>query len=484
MKIFKIVIIGVVVLFFISVAGVWIFLSTLDVNRYIPDVAKVVFQSTGRDLKVGHAGLTLSLTKGVALELKDVSLSDDKRFSDKLFLRIGRLVLAMDVKAALIDKSIVVPEVIVVDPEVMIIRAKDGSINVSSMQPQAVSSAVNTVGGGAVGSSSAAVSPVATLPVLLVKKIEVTNAVVHYIDRTFEPNVSADASKIMFNVNNFSLTAPFDFSLGAVVFSSEPDVNVTGRAALDMTNFGARLDAVKVLVTADHIQAIELNNALPMIKAAGFKQASGTINLEITKALVSAKGLEALDAQATVGLKDLILDGGNILSAGLNSIPLPGMTETVLADLPVETQADMKSGITAVDRLDVSVKADKDVITLTSAELSTRDLAVSTSGRIMLAGAPEMGLDLSGKLLIAPKVTDALVNKVPELSGLKSDDGRIDLPFAVAGTVIKPKVVPDAKYLTKKLLISSGKKELQKALGDPAVGKAVDQLFNTFFKGK
>lgn len=474
MKVFRVVLIIFVIFLAVLFIGSWIFLSTLDVNRYIPQVADAVTKATGRQLKVGHAGLALSFNKGVVLELKDVSLSDDPKFANKPFLTVGQVLLALDVRAAVLERSIIVSEVSIVSPEVTIIRTRDGAINAATI---GVPASVSAEPAAARPSGTAAQ---AALPALLVKKLEVRGATVHYIDRLFEPAIALDVNKITLDIKGLSLTDPFDVLLSAALFSADPNINITGRAGIDMLKLAVRFDGMKVVLTVDKILPAELNNALPMIKPLGFKEAKGVINVEVKSAIISAKGLEGLDAEASAQIKDAVLEGINLLAAGLNSIPLPGLTDTVASYLPPETQDDMRKGVTAIDQLEVLADVNQDVMTIKKGEVSTRDLSASATGAVRMAGT----LDMSAKLFIAPKLSDLLIKKVSDLGGLKKDDGRICIPFSVSGPMIKPQVQADTDYLTKNLLIGRGTQELQKVLGDPAVGKAVGDLLNSIFKSK
>ena len=466
-----------VIFLFIVLAGGWIFLSTLDINRYIPQVADAVAKATGRQLKIGHAGLGFSLNKGAVLELNNVSLSDDPRFSGKSFVTASRIVLSLDLRSALVEKSIVISDVTIIAPEVTVIRAKDGSINAATIGAPASLPASSSAKSAAVPSAMAT----APLPSLLVKKFQVNGGIIHYYDRLFDPPIMLDIEKVSLDIRNFALNAPFDVVLSAAVFSAEPNLSVSGRAGVDIVRLMARLTDVKASLVFDKMLPARLNEALPMIKPAGFRQAKGSLNVQVKKAVLDVKGVQEFDAEAVVDATDAVLEGVNIFAAGLNSIPMfPDLANTVLADLPPETQEDIRRGVTTVDRLEVLMSAGPDMLTVKKAEMSTRDLAVSCDGVVRLAG----DLGISAKLFIAPKLSQVLVNKVPDLGGLMKEDGRVYIPFSVSGPMIKPKVMPDLDYLTRKLLLGRGKQELEKVLGDPAVGKAVGELFNTIFKGK
>ena len=482
MKVLKYLFTGVLVVLFLLIIGVWIFLGTVDVNRYMPQIAEAVGKATGRQFSAGHAGIALSF-KGIGLELKDVRLSDDRQFSEQSFLSIGQVFLVLDVRAMIVAKGIVVSEVNVLSPEITIIRARDGRINAATIGASSSIVPVMPVRApSGVGSVPAPVSaPATVLPLLIVKKISVRDGVVHYIDRSMDPAITVDIRKISVDSNDFSLTDAFAVRISAAAFSSETNVTMTGRAGVDMEKLAVRFEDVKAALDIGRVLPLELERSFPMIRPAGFRKAKGAVNIVLKSAVLDAKGLVALDAEGTVEAGEVFLEGINMLAAGLNSIPvLPGLAEAVLADLPAGTQEDIRKGITVIDQAGIEVQINKDEARVMKGEMSTRDIAVSVKGVIAFAGT----LDLSANLFVSQQLSDILVQKVQDLDGLKQDDGRIGMPFFVKGLIAQPQVRIDADYLAKKLLINRGRQELQKVFDDPAVGQAVGDLLDSIFKKK
>ncbi len=474
MKLLKIIFIVCLVCSVVFFVGGIVFLKNFNINQHIPQVVEAVAKSTGRQLTVGRAGLAFSLSKGLMLTLQDASLTDDKKFSDQLFLKIPQAWLTVDVGAIIHQRKIVISDMTFIAPEIRIIRAKDGRINAASMNPLSVSSAAPVV-------QAAAPGQLAAFPVLLVKRIDIKGAIVHYTDHLFDPAISLNIDKIDMKVMNFSLTDPFQVSLNAALFSETQNVMVSGKMGLDLIKLAGRLESLQVEVSVAQISAFKLNAALPMIAPLGFKQANGVLRGQFKEARIGAKGLEHLDAQGVLKLSDVILEGGNILAAGLNSISMfPGLMEAVLAQFPAKTQENIKRGITFVDGVEIILKADQQKIALEKAELFTHEVMASANGTVSLAGE----LNLSSAVFISSDVSKIIVEKISDIGSLKKEDGRIYIPFFISGMMLSPKVKPDMDYLTKHLLVHRGKQELQKVLKDPAVSDAVGDLFNTIFKSK
>jgi len=472
-KVLKITLISFTILLFVLFAGVWFFLFTLDIKQYIPQLTEAVTKSTGRQLTVGDARLNFAFFN-LRLELKDVSLSDNPLFEEKTFMVVPKVFLSVDMGKTILARKIIISEIGIFSPELTIIRLKDGRINAASTGGVSVagSESVNSVQPLAVTSKAAST---AALPLLIVRTIVVQDAVVHLVDRTFEPAVEIDISRIFLSVNNFSLTDPFEIVLSAALFSAEPNLDMRGRAKLEVAASGVELEALKMSLAVSRVNAGQLNNSLAMIKPAGFKKGEGSITIDVRKAVVSAGKLEFLDAELSADITAVILSGENILAAGLKSLSMfPGLMDSVISSLPPDTQSDISNGITLVDRLNVVAQINKDQLSLKTAELTTRDVSASAVGVIQVNGM----LDMRSNVFIAPKLSDIVIAKVSDLNVLKDDQGRIDMPFLVKGNITSPKVSPDVGLLTKKLLMGKGLQEFDKILDDPAVGKAINKVFN------
>ena len=480
---FKIILIAAGILIVVSLASGWIFLSTLDVKKYIPQLAEVIVKATGRQLKVGEARIKISFLK-LGLELKDVSLSENTAFSDKILMTIPSVFLSISVGEAIFKQMLVVSELNISSPDITIIRMKDGSFNVTGM---VVSPEVNSAGStpaspsGAMSNAASSAVSSAALPGLIIRTISLHDAVLHFRDLSFDPEIKTDINKISFSVNNFSLSDPFDFVLSAALFSKDADIDVKGRAGLDLSKAGVHLESLRMVLTIDQIIAEQLNNALPMIKSAGFKKGAGAVTMDVRSAVISGGKLESLDAEIQLALKSMTLVGVNILASGLNSLSMfPGLADSVITGLPPETQADINNGITVVDRMDVLAQANKDQLTIKKAEIATRDLIISTTGSVQLTGP----LDMESKIFMSSKISDVVIAKAPELGGLKDDQGSISIPFKLKGTITSPAIRLEFKSLTKKLFVGRGKQELEKVLGDPSVGDVINKLFSSFKKSK
>ncbi|MBF0123128.1 MAG: AsmA family protein [Candidatus Omnitrophica bacterium] len=230
---------------------------------------------------------------------------------------------------------------------------------------------------------------------------------------------------------------------------------------------------VQLTLEITGIDAGKISTAYKLpVKMNGFLQGSGAVSFSgKTPEEVSA----SLNAQVKADLKEGALEGLNVLQSGMANVALlSGMWSSIVAELPVETQEDLKKGVTLIDRAGFQMRIQGADLVLDQVDLLTRDVAFSALGTAKIGGT----VDIKGNLLVSPKITDVFVGKIPDLSALRDQDGRIRVPIIGEGALVAPKIHADEKYLTKTILLERGKKELEKiSAKNPGVAGGLGALF-------
>jgi uncharacterized protein involved in outer membrane biogenesis len=190
--------------------------------------------------------------------------------------------------------------------------------------------------------------------------------------------------------------------------------------------------------------------------------------------------LSSLSGQVKGELKDGVLESMNLLAFGLENIPmLPGLLDSVMADFSSETQDEIKKGITRFEMCKADAHITRGLMQLDAADIMTRDFSVHATGTVRLIE----DLSIKAEIRMEKELSRRLNERVKELSYLQDDQGKIYLPMKLTGRVVKPVLMPDIEYLTKKLVIAAGGDQLQKALGgSPAAAEAVSAIFDLFKK--
>jgi uncharacterized protein involved in outer membrane biogenesis len=273
--------------------------------------------------------------------------------------------------------------------------------------------------------------------------------------------LQADLDEKKINVKTFSYTLAEGADHGSALVSdylTDPSVTVS---------FDAK--AINVKKLAEGYKA--------PVSLSGFISVAGNLKF-------SGRSPEAifssLSGNVKGELKDGVLENINLIALGLGNIPmLPGLLDSVIGDLPVETQDEVKKGITRFETCKAEAHLVNGLMTFDTADIITRDLAVHATGTVRLV----QDLSIKADIRIEKQLSARLVEKVKELAYLEDEEGRIYLPMTLSGLVLKPVMTPDIDYLTQKLILAAGGEQLQKVLGgSPAAAEAVGAIFDLFRK--
>jgi uncharacterized protein involved in outer membrane biogenesis len=578
MKFVKIFLIVIAVVIILISAGFFYFIKTVDVNKYVPQIASEVKKATGRGLVIGKVGIELSFSRGLVLDINGITLSDDPAFSYKPFLTIDRVSLGLSLRPLIMERKIQIGQVTITQPKVVVIRNKEGQINAASMGQRPVQQ----------GSKSVydEVPKEMALPILLVDDLFVSNASVTYIDQTFPEEMKVVIDKADITIKDLSLTTPFSYDLKLAAFSNEQDVEIKGRARIDLKAQSLSIEGLSVGVELGKVSIDQMTQSLAMLKPAGLKTMKGRIDVTVSDAKASSKGLEDFHGEARMkngyiastlcpipvedikflvkfdpkkmfidsltavvaggnvdvngivdqymslpavvlkakvtdlqvrnittaynlpvnvsgklaaevntsfagftpddmlvslrgdlqaGLKEGVVEGENFLKTALGNIPmLPNLLQVVYADLPAETREDIDKGTTVIESANVTARMEGKAVTIRDANMISRDLAVSARGVVTMPDSINMNADV----VMSQALSAVLTGKVSDLTALLNDEGRLYIPIMISGSVLKPQIQPDIEYLSKKLLLGRGKKELLSVIEkNPEVQGVLNSLF-------
>lgn len=294
MKVLKIFLVVVVALVVLVVAGLFIFLKTFDVNRYLPQITSQVSAQMGKAFAIGRADLSLSLSRGIALTAKDVALHQDNSFSSAKIVDVKSANLALDVMTFLRERKIRVVAVSIVSPKMNLVRDKNGVFNVIPA-PAASSSSEKSAAASAKSNAPQTNQPATVnLPVLLVDKVSVESAEVSYSDFALTPPVAIQVSKIDIVVTNFSLTAPFTFDVKAALLSPAQNIHAVGTVKLAMDTLQATVSDVAVTTDLASIDLAQLKKSVPQLNGVLGKALAGAVKVNIKELVAGPQGLSKL----------------------------------------------------------------------------------------------------------------------------------------------------------------------------------------------
>jgi AsmA protein len=129
-------VVGIVVALLIVIAIALPFL--INVNRFRPEIESNLSSALGRLVKVGN--LSLSILSG-SVEADDLSIADDPKFSNAPFLQAKSLGVGVELMPLIFSKQLNVTHLVINQPEVTLLRDRDGVWNFSSLGNQGAGSA-------------------------------------------------------------------------------------------------------------------------------------------------------------------------------------------------------------------------------------------------------------------------------------------------------------------------------------------------------
>ena len=185
---------------------------------------------------------------------------------------------------------------------------------------------------------------------------------------------------------------------------------------------------------------------------------TGTAWPEISRTLAGA---------GTLSLENGVIANANMINETLGALTLfPDLLTSVEGKVPPPVQQMMVEKYTFLQPFNQSFRVDGGYIILPDLVFASTDMAMRGEGKISFTG------DLSGNGMIrfSPAISNAIVATIPQLRAIADTQGLITFPLAFKGGSGKFKVIPDLKYIGKRVAVQTAGDAvsgyLQKALGD------------------
>jgi AsmA protein len=228
----------------------------VDVNSFRPKLESELSSALGRQVKVGN--LSLSIMSGT-VSADDLSIADDPAFGAAPFVTTKRFKAGVELKPLIFDKALHITEVKLEEPQIILISAKNGTWNFSS-----------------IGGKSANTKPSdSSTPEMSVARLIVSNGklLLAKVNSKEKPQVF---DKVNIEVTNLSPTSKFPFSLTALL-PGGGDLSVQGKAGpLDANNAAAT--PVEASVKVSKLDLAASGFVDPSTGVAGMADFDGTLN--------------------------------------------------------------------------------------------------------------------------------------------------------------------------------------------------------------
>lgn len=303
MKFLKVFFVGLVVLIIVAGIGLFIFLKTFDINRFLPQITSQVSQQIGKAVTVGRTDLVLSIANGISLHAREIVLHQDASpMSEKIF-EAPTVKMALDVMTFLKSREIRIVGIQVVNPRLKLVRDKAGNLNILPAAASAGSPAATTAATGK--SATPANASLASLPAVRADRMSIEGAEVSYADFALTPPVSVQVSKIDVVVNNFSLSDPFNFEIKAAVLAGQQNFQVAGKMKLALATVEAVISDLNVRVDLNAVDLVQLKKVVPSLEGILGNTLAGQVKINGREIVAGAQGLVRMAVTGS-------LEGGEI----------------------------------------------------------------------------------------------------------------------------------------------------------------------------
>ena len=194
----------------------------INANTFRPVIEKQLSQVFGRDVKFGD--LSLSVIHG-RMTARDLTVSEDPAFGAGPFLTADELHIGIELRPLIFSHQLNIRSFEIDSPKINIIRAANGTWNVSSIGHNVAQAAANTSAAKPGG------PPLPPLPPLTDMKVAAVNIDDGTITASEQPPHGDPAvyNHVNIEVHDFSFTSSFPFNLGADL-PGGGTVNVDGHA--------------------------------------------------------------------------------------------------------------------------------------------------------------------------------------------------------------------------------------------------------------
>ena len=268
----------------VGIASVPLFVNA---NTFRPAVERQLTTMFGRSVKLGD--LNLSLFPGV-LVAKDLSLADDPQFSAAPFLAAKGLRIGVSLRRLIFSRQVQMRSIQIESPQIILIRAENGTWNFSSIGRLAASAAAQISKGSATELADLSVDSI----VIEDGRAVISSFPAHGLPYVYE--------HVNLTVRNFSFASRFPFELNASL-PGDGTMSVIGRVG-PINRDDAATSPADAQISVKHLDLV----------AAGFLDSNAGLSFLADVDMLGASDGQTLTTSGTVHLRNLKLRRGGAIA--------------------------------------------------------------------------------------------------------------------------------------------------------------------------
>jgi hypothetical protein len=317
MKVFKIIILVMLVVMIIAGIGLYLFLRSFDANAYKDQIAHQIGTVLETKVEIDRIDLKVSLKTGVVLDVTGLKLADEGMLTG-VAVTVKSLECAVDIVHFFKTKEIMVARVIVKEPMVLLDIRRLQEKSSHRQEKQSIPE----------GSRD---EKKEMMPYLFIKSVHLENGQVVIVGdgvnivkdmpitgiNVIVDNLSLDQS---FDAKRSSVTrGPFTFQLTCAAFGSSQAVSLQGKGWLNLDVQQVRLDDVIVESDFSKFAVGQIPEIFPALKSLNLKRIDGNLYALVNQVILGQDGIPVLVAEgsltkvgASTGLLPTAISDGDI----------------------------------------------------------------------------------------------------------------------------------------------------------------------------
>jgi len=502
LSILAVLIVAVVI---ITIGG--IYFITPIINKNIPQIEKLITDTTGLTAKIENVSVSLFPT--LKTDIATIELNDPKTKEQSLLLKNVALYLEL---MPLLNKKVVITKVHLDNPQVIVIKDAHGT-RLKGMSPlpnSEIAKAEVTVPKNSPSNNSAPAIDIAVNSIVIqngefifedlttnkVNRLKNFNfaSAVHVANNVATISDMA-VSGTALEQYNFSLKGNSEVGLNSTAstlakglitgsingedikldfdIQNQPTKNIAGELKIDI--FGGNISDTFTYLTAKNtvetnfgLNNLSLERIIKLTSPDKVGLISGTIS-QVTgnNMIIPLTGnlIQSTTGKLTYTINDLFLPNNDLIAQIIEAIN----TASIFTSDGEEKLA-LSTNDTKIKHIKGQATMHFGEVAIDSLEINSLPLDIKATGTAKLVNS--MSAKLNGDVLLNKSSSETLVKKHAKLQPLVADDGRIAIPFIIRSEGSKFVATPNVEQLITKL----GKKKIEKAI-DKVTNKLLNKLF-------
>ena len=426
MKIIRIIFFSLLALSLIISAGIFILFQTFNTDQFLPKFTQKASFALGRPVSIGQVGLGLS-SQGITLDIGPVIIADDEDFTSQPFIKIDRIRIVPDLKSLILQRQIIIRNILLQSPQIHFIRSEEGSMNIHSLahasvnetEPVSDSPQGEAITEGTMDNrgrrpiifkisneNNRALSPI------IIKSIIIRNASISFIDQ--------------------SATYPMDIWLTHIKARFDD-------LSLDLSKRSFHLALLGIHADLSRLDIKNISPDMPGSEV--LRNIAGVVQLNLSRLDLDASS--GLTSEGGINITNGAIKNFNIIKTILSQ------TLGVFGDIDGLLNGSLKSTLGANDTnlQNASVR-----FSLHDKAVFIDDLTLATNIFELTAhGSVDQGLnvDMQTMLHLNTDISTALINEIDGLKFLCDDSHRIAIDADLKGTYLHLKYKPNKDFRKK-----------------------------------